>query len=381
MRTIESLARGRDNNFNLIRVVAAAAVLVSHSWPIALGRGAIEPLATEAPTNLGRLAVAVFFVVSGFFITKSFDRRESVLAFGVARVLRIFPELLIVLLLTLLLLGPVFTRLPLAEYFGSLRTWAYVPRNFLLVRLQYDLPGVFPANPAGPGINGSLWTLWYEVSCYAGVVAIGLVGLLRPRRFPCFLTAYAVLYVVLRARQPALPPTPFMELSLPFVIGACCYVFGRYLPLSFVFVVLLAGVAALLHGTAVYREAFICALAYAVFWLAAIERPTLRAYNQLGDYSYGMYIFAFPIQQSIAALMPGVSPGALIPAALALTIPCAVASWHFVEKPALAHRHRVGHRLTLYWQQVRWRPRTDPLSPGAMPGQMALSRDSDVTTK
>ncbi|HWW64511.1 MAG TPA: acyltransferase [Sphingomonadaceae bacterium] len=356
MRTIESLAKGRDNNFNLIRVVAATAVLVSHAWPIALGPGVVEPLETIAPTNLGRLAVAVFFAVSGFFITKSFDRRESFIAFGVARVLRLFPGLIVVLLLTLFLLGPAFTHLALSDYFGSWRTWTYVPHNLLLFRLQYDLPETFTANPIGPAINGSLWTLWYEVSCYGGVVVLGFAGLLRRRRFPLFLLAYALLYSALRMRQPGLPPAPIMELSLPFVTGACFYVFGRYLPLSLGGVALLAGLAFLLRETMLYREAFILALAYAVFWVGHLEWPLLRSYNRLGDYSYGMYIFAFPIEQSIVALVPGIAPGALIVAALGVTIPCAIASWHWIEHPALAQRHRVGHRLTLSWNGVRRQP-------------------------
>jgi len=356
MRTIGSLASGRDNNFNLIRVVAAAAVLVSHAWPIALGPEAIEPLATVAPTSLGRLAVVIFFAVSGFFITKSFERGESLIDFGAARVLRLFPGLITVLLLTLFLLGPAFTHLPLADYFGARRTWTYVPHNLLLVRLQYDLPETFAANPFGPVINGSLWTLWYEVLCYAGVVATGFAGLLRPRRFPWFLLAYALLYVAIRARHPTLPPPPLMEFSFPFVIGACFYVFGRHLPLSLGGVMLLAGLAFLLRDTVVYREAFVLALAYAVFWVGHLEWPLLRSYNRLGDYSYGIYIFAFPLEQSIVALVPGIAPGALIASALGVTLPCAIASWHWIERPALAQRHRLGHRLTLSWKAVRRRP-------------------------
>jgi peptidoglycan/LPS O-acetylase OafA/YrhL len=122
---ISTLASGRDNNFNLIRAIAASAVLVSHAFPLAGVPG--EPLESWAPANLGRLAVAVFFSISGFFIAKSFDRRSSLIEFTVDRVLRIYPALFVVLVLTAFVVGPCFTRLHLGVYFSSKDTWRYVP--------------------------------------------------------------------------------------------------------------------------------------------------------------------------------------------------------------------------------------------------------------
>ena len=130
---IDQLASGRDNNLNLIRMVAAAAVLVSHAWPIALGAGTPEPLSQLTGHSLGSLAVYVFFAVSGFLIMASFDRTRDPVAFLAARTLRLFPALFVSLLLVAFVLGPVVTTLPVAEYLAHPQTLAFVPRNMALV--------------------------------------------------------------------------------------------------------------------------------------------------------------------------------------------------------------------------------------------------------
>ena len=143
MPPLLSIADSRDNNFNLLRMVAAGAVLVSHAYPISLGIGAVEPLARALSMSLGTLAVVTFFIISGFFISQSFEKRSSLLTFCVARVLRIYPGLLMVLLFTVLVVGPIFTQLTMRAYFTDVGTTSYIPHNLSLKWLQYELPGVF----------------------------------------------------------------------------------------------------------------------------------------------------------------------------------------------------------------------------------------------
>lgn len=344
MRTFDQLAQGRDNNFNLLRMIAASAVLVSHAYPLALGGSAMEPLAEVAPTNLGRLAVAVFFAVSGFFITKSFDRRQSLIRFGTDRVLRIMPGLFVVLILSVAVLGPLFTVLPSGSYWSAWETWTYLPRNLSLYRLQWALPGVFAANPLG-AVNGSLWTLSVEVDCYVMVVVVGLSSLLSTYRFAVFLVGYGGCYAALRLWSTDAHVAVLCELSFPFVIGMASYVYRDRVPISFT--ILLSGVALALlaRGTPVYHELFVVTLSYAAFCFGGLQWRWLRRYNLLGDYSYGMYIYAFPIEQAVVALLPHPSPIATMAVAFAVTLVLAVLSWRLVEQPMLAQRHRVGRAL------------------------------------
>ena len=145
---------GRYNNLNAIRMLAAAAVLVSHAWPITLGAGSVELLYAQTGQSLGYFAVALFFGVSGLLIARSFDRRRSMIQFLVARVLRIFPALLVVLVLTVIG-GAFVSELGLAQYLKSRATWTYIPANMSLAFTQKALPGVFSNNAYGPHTTGA----------------------------------------------------------------------------------------------------------------------------------------------------------------------------------------------------------------------------------
>src|SRR5271166_1142826 len=133
----------RDNNFNLIRMIAATAVLVSHAYPLALGAGTIEPLEHWLGMSLGTLAVCSFFLISGYFISHSFHRKHDVIEFTAARVLRSYPGLFAALIVTVFIQGPAFTKFRLGAYFSQPETRLYLPRNLSLIALQYVLPGVF----------------------------------------------------------------------------------------------------------------------------------------------------------------------------------------------------------------------------------------------
>jgi len=171
---------GRDNNLNLIRAIAATMVLVSHAYPIALGPDAIQPLKLLTGQSLGSLSVYVFFAISGFLITMSFERSSSYRSFLTARFLRLLPGLVVSLALVAFVMGPLVTELPLMAYLTHPETWTFMLRNILLALPQYTLPGTFEDLPY-PSVEGSIWTLIYEVICYMGVFACGVVGILQRR--------------------------------------------------------------------------------------------------------------------------------------------------------------------------------------------------------
>ncbi len=337
---LDKVTFGRDNNFNLIRAAAATAVLVSHAYPIALGPKAEEPLETVFGHSLGAMAVFVFFVLSGYLISASFERSGSSLAFWQARVLRLAPCLVVSLLLVGLVMGPLVSSLPVAAYLGHPETWTFLLRNLTLAFPQYELPGVFDTNPYRT-VEGSIWTLFHEVACYGMVFVLGLVGALRkPWLMGVLVVAYALVWAITLALPITLPIkiAQFRMMSFPFVVGMVFYVWRAWLPLSVWIVAVLAVLTWLTQGTGAATAVLVVTLGYATFWCAHVPGGWLRGYNRLGDYSYGLYLYAFPLQGLVVWLWGPMDPGLNIALALPLTLLVSVLSWHLIEAPALALR-------------------------------------------
>lgn len=337
MTRLAPAASGRDNNLNLIRMLAAFAVLVSHAWPIDNGLGTREPLFSFFGHSLGTLAVYIFFVISGFLITASFQRSETTRHFVLARALRLLPGLGVSLLLVAFCLGPLVTTLPVAAYLGSVETWQFLFRNITLFQPQYTLPGVFETNPL-PAVEGSIWTLIHEVLCYVMVLMAGLAGLLGSgRRMVFFLALYAASWLVTELGPVDFPERALrlQSLSLPFVLGMMGWIWRDRIILSVWGCLALALVWYGLRQTAFAYPALVVFIAYAIAWLAFVPGGVLRHYNRLGDYSYGIYIYAFPLQGLVVWLFGSVGPALHIVLAIPPVLILSVASWHLVEKPAL----------------------------------------------
>lgn len=335
MYVVSSRDVGRDNNFNLIRMIAASGVLFSHAFTISLGAAANEPFTgIFQGKSLGSVCVLIFFAVSGFFIAKSFDRRHSLFAFAKARVLRIFPGLAVVLLLTILVMGLFVTQAPAERFWSAAPSYFY--RNMGLFSLRYGLPGVFVDHPVPSGINGSLWTLSYEVLCYLGVVICGLLGLFQRRGlFALGLVAFVLFYGVTMFVDVHPRISTLAYLALPFAAGMSFYVWRDHILMSGWIGLGLAAISTLLHSTEFFIPAMSVTVAYLTFLAGFVRNNWLLRYNKFGDYSYGMYIYAFPIQQM--AVWFGITvPWMNMAFAFPLALVFAVLSWHLVEKPALS---------------------------------------------
>lgn len=350
--TIGARARGRDNNFNLVRLCAAGLVLLSHSWPLSGTPG--EPFERFAGFSFGHLGVDVFFVVSGFLVTGSLLARGSLASFLRSRTLRIFPALVASAFGTALAIGPFVTTLPLGRYFAAWGTWRYALQNSTTWPwgVCWVLPGVYAGLPGGNAVNGALWSLPWELTMYT---MLALLGALALRARPLLTRGglrNAVLGLALVATlghgvNEGFDFTRRFEIvqglrlvALFFTAGAL-YLLRDRVPLSaWLFS---ASVAALFGSLAVKGLAlalYPASLAYIVVWLALVPRGVLRRYNRLGDYSYGFYLWQFPIQQWIMLRRPGTSQPELLFLALPAALALAVASWHLVEAPALALKDR-----------------------------------------
>jgi len=173
-------AIGHNNNFNLLRFVAASLVLVTHSFAISTGRSDSEPLRTALGITLGSVAVDIFYIASGYLVTSSLLFRKNLREFIFARALRIFPGLWVSLAVTTLAIGLWFTSFSFTAFFSDPGTWKFLVRNAVLISgLVWTLPGAFFGNP-GLAVNGSLWSLPVEIKMYLVLAAIWIgLGLLR----------------------------------------------------------------------------------------------------------------------------------------------------------------------------------------------------------
>jgi len=338
--TLGTLDRGHDNNLNLLRFVAASMVVVSHSYPLS-GHRNDEPLARALGfIDLGSLAVAMFFAISGYLIAKSFARTPSVLAFLRARFLRIVPAYLAAVLLAALVIGPVATSLPAAEYLRSEGLWRYVAETSTIFGGSDRLPGVFGDNPYPFAINGSLWTLSLEVACYLGLMVAGLAGALTRRWIALAvalgLFALAETWPAFVAALPRSEAIVTPRLAGTFVAGSLAYAWRQYVPVHPALAVAAVVGAMLSVSTSFAAYAVYGAIAYASLVIAYAPSLDVPAFRRLGDYSYGIYVFAFPTQQAIAWVLGPIPPPLLFGLAYPVIFALAFASWHLIEAPALA---------------------------------------------
>jgi len=329
--------RSRADNFLLLRFVAAALVIYGHGYAVT----AHAPEAADVFLRMGwgryagAIGVDLFFVISGFLVTGSFLRRHSLPAFVWARALRLLPGYAACLLLSAFVLGAACTELPLRDYLGHPDTYSYVYSNLSLGRLQWNLPSVFTHNPRHGTVNGSIWTLPVEARMYLCVALFGAFGLLARRAW-----ASAVIVALLVSGWFApgfnplvsIPESP--RLAAMFALGALCWLHRERIPVHGALVLVLAATCACVHGTVAYPIAFSLAEAAFVFWFA--YRLRWHGFNRVGDYSYGLYLWSYPMQQLVALLDPGVTPAGDALLAFPLALSLGVLSWRVVERPALA---------------------------------------------
>ncbi len=333
----------RRNNIDFLRVALAILVLFSHSY-LLTGQARREPFArwTQGQIDGGGLAVNAFFVLSGFLIAASWQRSRGVGDFLRRRALRIYPAFLVVGLLCALVIGPL-NAANAAAYWNAF-AW---PRFFYrLAQLQLVLPPIF-TYLRYEGVNGSLWTIRYEFLCYLLVAVLGLAGALRVRAVPLLLFVLALAGFGAQTyvrpdllRHAALPIVGALALWPRFLAyylaGVVAFLYRDRLALRFSLLVislLILLVTARTNGLAL---ALPLAGTYPLLYAAFAPVPALQNFGRRGDFSYGIYLIAFPVQQQLLQTFHDrLTPLSLFALALPLTFALAALSWYGVERPCL----------------------------------------------
>lgn len=337
----DAMADRRGDNLLLLRLLAASLVIYAHSYAISGIPGATD-LVTRSGIGIyaGSIAVYVFFIVSGFLVTGSWLRRQHLGAFLASRALRILPAYAVCLAGSALVLGACVTTLDGDAYFAHADTWRYITHNLVFpIDMQWTLPGVFETHDR-KAVNGSLWTLPAEVRVYTWLALFAALGLLV--RVPRTLLALLLLALLAHGTPSAVPllgHEAYLPMAACFALGALAWLLRRVLPLNVWTLLGLLAVALLLRGSDYYLHAFLVALAYGALWFAYVPKQLLW-FNRFGDYSYGLYLWGYPMQQLAMHLFGAPTPTQISlfawPAALLL----AMASWHLVERPMLRFRRR-----------------------------------------
>lgn len=334
----------RDNNINTMRFLGAFMVLWGHTFELCFGPGGghgpfSDSLRSVAAYNAGLpgIGVAMFFILSGYLVTKSYLHRNNVLTYVESRVLRIFPALWVALLFTVLIIGPLVTKLDLQAYFSGRGTWNYLLYNArLFPDVMYRLPGVFMENPRAGGVNGSLWTLPVELRMYAIVAVLGLMGVLRERALFNIVAVILVMFFIVAPDSFFLLHKPQHErLGLYFLLGAAFYVNADLIRLRFAGVAGLGLLVYLNFQNTAYNLVFSLWFSYLTLYLAFHPRLRLPDLSKYGDFSYGLYLYAFPLTQLAIFWWGPENPWFIMSVTFAGAMIMAIASWFLIERPAM----------------------------------------------
>jgi len=345
MLALSEYIENKNNNFNLIRFLSAIAVIFSHSFILANGpQNGADPFAKIVGFPLSSIAVDTFFFISGLLVTKSLIDRKSVLTFILARCLRIFPGLIVAVFFSAFVVGLITSELPVLEYVKHPDVTLYIFRNIWIFDnvIQYSLPGVFLNTPTH-AVNGSLWSLPWEVYMYFSIMTLFIINkakinisLLVTSCFVYLLFLFQKFDVV----EVSIISPVYMQLITMFYTGVLFYLFRERIKLSGIILLVMLVVFFLIKDSIISKVLFPAFLSYFISCFAYLIRGKLLSFNKIGDFSYGTYIYAFPIQQMLVFY---ISPGdwALFMYSSIITILISIISWHYVEFPALMLKNKI----------------------------------------
>jgi peptidoglycan/LPS O-acetylase OafA/YrhL len=340
-RMIET--RFRSSGFDYMRLFLATLVLLAHTFNVVLGEQGTNEIWRGPLRPFLALILPMFFSLSGFLVAGSFERCRSLISFFGLRILRIIPALAVEVVLSALILGPIFTTLDLHHYFTDPNFFAYFLNMVGDVHMQ--LPGVFADNVWKNTVNEQLWVLPRELKCYILLGFLAFAGVVKPNRqlvgFVIVLHIGSAIYFSMSSSaHPQDNPNTLVGwlLVLCFVVGVAMYVFRKRIPYRFGLFCTFGALSVFLLAVPNGDYFVTVPLTYATIYLG-LRNPARSRLILSGDYSYGLYLYGFPIQQAIAALLPRAAPWYVN---VALALPCtailAVASWWLVEKQLLRLR-------------------------------------------
>lgn len=330
-----------NNNFTILRLIAALSVLFGHAYILSNGVNQGEDfisnfLVKYYGESLPSIAVDIFFVISGYLIVASYTKHNNSYNYLKARILRIYPALITAVLFCILA-GAASTSLSVSQYFMNPEVKEFLFTNaFAINAIKFNLPGVFLNNPYPISVNGSLWTLTIELRLYVLVLIMGILSLLKKNRFNILFSLFLTTYFFFKESSILANNLRNIELTLLFFTGSFLYLNKNLIESHFkiwLVITILCGFTFLFSWNVFPLKSIW--LVYSVILLATHKRLTNHKLIINNDYSYGIYIYAFPVQQMLAHFFVGIDFLMMLLSSLFLTTSLAFLSWNLIEKPFL----------------------------------------------
>ena len=354
----------RENSFTFLRMALALAVVSGHSYVLGGFDGDPISLRTGQGMAVHEMALQCFFMLSGYLLTRSLTSQPLLGRFAVRRCFRILPGYWVSLLVTGLIFAPAMFsysypdgfRISPSVVMEKVDALGYMGWNAIFWSSHVAIPPLFYSNPIKGSINGSLWSIFYEVLCYIVLGLAAAFGVLRRRNLVFGIFAVLFLPTLIHAVFPISLPPPIAvwhrilivafhpagpNVALPFAAGVVAHflVGSQRVWNARIFSIVLVGFAASMPLGA---GRVFCPLALPYLLLSLAERLPFRNWERFGDYSYGTYIYAFVIQQCLVVMgIPQHGIGIYLASSLVLSTAAGALSWYLIERPAIW----VGDRL------------------------------------
>jgi len=345
-----TIREGHDNFFTPLRFIFAYMVLIGHAFVVIGGNSDSEPHIFYQLT-FSYMAVNLFFIASGFLVTGSMLYRKNIESFASARILRIFPALIVHVLLIMFVFGLLTTSLSFIDYITDPDTLKQPFIVLTFIDTEMALPGILPHNNEHIA-SATLWTLRYEVLAYIGTFLAFSLGLMKHRwmilaQFLIFAITIPLAYQF--GIYEKLPATlqACLRFGLCYGLGAAIYAYRDKLKFHILAIPALILLTSLSHNTVLFEVIGAVTAAYMLFWAAYIILPSLNFLRKCDDVSYGLYIYHWAVLQGIYHVLPDIGTWALIALATPMAIGFSMMSWYYVEKPALAYKDRFAEKLSL----------------------------------
>lgn len=332
---------GRTSGFDYLRLSLAIGVIFWHGSVVCYGHEFDNALQQTWVGTLGKLLLPMFFALSGFLVAGSLFKTPSLLVYASHRVLRIFPALIVEVLLSAFILGTILTTYTLYDYFTNGSFIRYLGNALGIVYVF--LPGVFTGNPTH-WVNISIWTVPYELECYVALLILAAMGIVRRKIW--FVIAFILIQIAVPLSDYILQSDGMLNVNrihartlvTCFLAGVGLYIFRHHVRSNLSIAAACAIVSFLLAHYTAFSYLIPIPIAYLTVYFGIVQIPKLPIIFN-GDYSYGLYLYAFPFQQLQAHLFPDDRNWL---DNMLFALPCAalfaVFSWHLIEKPILQNR-------------------------------------------